>query len=146
MPNRSERTLSASEVRPGDVIRWGSRKRWALVQKVRKGPFWLTWVLVWAFGNDAGKPCTLHRDAHAEPGLYTAKDPLDARRVHELLGWSETGQKVASTSRHEAAALLRSLAVALDSGAAVEFEIKTTHQGSLAQHVVTVWAPEQVQP
>lgn len=85
--------LRDAEVRPGDVIRWGSGARWAIVCETDIGPSGFEARLRWAFGADAGQwvPSEsgviegwvlLRSNEHAlyrRHGGHTAKDRRNAR-------------------------------------------------------------------
>lgn len=92
MALRDVRSLAYEDVKLGDVVRWGSAGRWALVCEAEPGGSWRR--LRWVFGADAGN--WVPDDFGREPGWVrlrdnrhciarqcgrvTAKDKRDARR------------------------------------------------------------------
>lgn len=53
MALRDVRSLAYEDVKSGDVVRWGSAGRWALVCEAEPGGSWRR--LRWVFGADAGE-------------------------------------------------------------------------------------------
>lgn len=137
MTNRPTRRVDRRDVRPGDVVRWGSGGRWALVAEAYACPNGLEWRLMWVFGAAAGH--WVHNDPGVIPGwvdprfnthslatalTVIAKDKDDAATDAARLGWApETGQIEATPQAH-ASAILRALADGIEQGSVVDWALR----------------------
>ena len=68
--------LSFSQVSVGDVIAFGPKQRWGLVNKINPGNP-THWELIWVYGKGSGQCDTVTPDSSA---VYFAKNPADAKR------------------------------------------------------------------
>lgn len=67
------RYLSYSQVSVGDVIRFGPKQRWGLVNKIDSRH----WELIWVYGTRWGDCETVTPDSRA---VYVAMSEIDARK------------------------------------------------------------------
>lgn len=160
MVNKLTRRADRRDIVPGDVVRWGSGGRWALVVETDDRANGLGWRLMWAFGAAAGdwvdeEDRTVDMPGWVDPrtnghSLATAntvivKDRADAAKDAARLGWSRSGHKLDSPSAW-AVKLLRELADRIERGDMIKWEITETNLRPGVETTFKTITPEQVRP